>query len=214
MNSATDNPMIFTETGESISGGNFHGEYPAKALDYLAIGIHELSSISERRIERMVNPQLSGLPAFLVQNGGLNSGKNYLFGATLTVFAGFMIAHCTAASLVSENKVYTHPASVDSISTSAAKEDHVSMGGFAARKALTVVENVERVLAIELVCACQALEFLRPLTTTEPLEKMMSIVRSCVEPWTGDRYMAPDLEAVYQLIRDGSLLIALEPYLS
>uniref|UniRef100_A0A8D3D958 Histidine ammonia-lyase n=1 Tax=Scophthalmus maximus TaxID=52904 RepID=A0A8D3D958_SCOMX len=131
INSATDNPMVFAERGETISGGNFHGEYPAKALDFLAIAVHELASISERRIERLCNPSLSELPAFLVNEGGLNSG--------------FMIAHCTAAALVSENKVLCHPSSVDSLSTSAATEDHVSMGGWAARKALRVIEHVEQV---------------------------------------------------------------------
>uniref|UniRef100_A0A8C9YT35 Histidine ammonia-lyase n=1 Tax=Sander lucioperca TaxID=283035 RepID=A0A8C9YT35_SANLU len=166
LNSATDNPLVFAETGEIMSGGNFHGEYPAKALDYLAIGVHELASISERRIERLVNPALSELPAFLVQDGGLNSG--------------FMIAHCTAAALVSESKALCHPSSVDSLSTSAATEDHVSMGGWAARKALRVVEHVEQVLAIELLAACQALEFLRPLKTTTPLEKVHELLRSVV----------------------------------
>jgi len=160
-------------------------------LDFLAIGVHELASISERRIERLVNPTLSGLPAFLVQNGGLHSG--------------FMIAHCTAASLVSENKVLTHPSSVDSISTSAAKEDHVSMGGFSARKAIDVVTNVEKVLAIELICACQALEFLRPLATTSRLEKVYALVRTVVKPWMGDRFMYPDIEAAHQLIRAGKV---------
>jgi len=130
MNSATDNPIVFAEHGEVISGGNFHGEYPAKVLDYLTIGIHELASISERRMERLVNPTYSELPAFLVKEGGLNSG--------------FMMAHCTAASLVSEDKVLCHPSSVDSLPTSAGQEDHVSMGGFAARKAIKVVENVEK----------------------------------------------------------------------
>ncbi|TNN00311.1 hypothetical protein fugu_011557 [Takifugu bimaculatus] len=130
INSATDNPMVFAERGETISGGNFHGEYPAKALDFLSIAVHELASISERRVERLCNPSLSELPAFLVNEGGLNSG--------------FMIAHCTAAALVSENKVLCHPSSVDSLSTSAATEDHVSMGGWAARKALRVVEHVEQ----------------------------------------------------------------------
>ncbi|CAK8690659.1 unnamed protein product [Clavelina lepadiformis] len=120
LNSATDNPMVLIDRGETISGGNFHGEYPAKALDYLAIGVHELASMSERRIERLCNPSYSDLPAFLVQDGGLNSG--------------FMIPHCTAAALVSENKGLCHPSSVDSLSTSAGQEDHVSMGGWAARK--------------------------------------------------------------------------------
>ncbi|KAJ3295255.1 hypothetical protein HDU79_009576 [Rhizoclosmatium sp. JEL0117] len=194
INSATDNPMIFHTTQESISGGNFHGEYPAKALDYLAIGIHELASISERRIERLVNPALSGLPAFLVKEGGLNSG--------------FMIAHCTAAALVSENKVLCHPASVDSISTSAAQEDHVSMGGFSARKALEVVENVEKVLAIELLCACQALDLLRPLKSTSVLEKAYSYLRNelGVAPYDKDRFMAPDIEKAWEFVRSGKLV--------
>ncbi|XP_064632545.1 histidine ammonia-lyase-like isoform X1 [Lineus longissimus] len=144
MNSATDNPLVFPDRNEIISAGNFHGEYPAKVLDYLAIGIHELANISERRLERLMNPAYSNrslpenpnydetpkMPAFLVSKGGLNSG--------------FMIAHCTSAALVSENKVLCHPASVDSLSTSAGQEDHVSMGGFSARKALRVVEHVEQ----------------------------------------------------------------------
>ncbi|XP_041966184.1 histidine ammonia-lyase isoform X1 [Alosa sapidissima] len=199
INSATDNPMVFSERGETISGGNFHGEYPAKALDYLAIGIHELASISERRIERLCNPSLSELPAFLVSEGGLNSG--------------FMIAHCTAASLVSENKVLCHPSSVDSLSTSAATEDHVSMGGWAARKALRVVENVEQVLAIELLAACQGIEFLRPLRTTTPLERVYDLVRSKVKPWMKDRFMAPDIEATHRLLLDQKVWQIAKPYI-
>jgi histidine ammonia-lyase len=181
------------ELGETVqddlilSGGNFHGEYPAKALDYLAIGVHELSSISERRIERLVNPTLSGLPAFLVDGGGLNSG--------------LMIAHCTAAALVSENKTLCHPSSVDSLSTSAAKEDHVSMGGWAARKALQVVEHVETVLAIELLSACQGLEFLRPLQSTPHIERVHKLVRQHVDPISEDRYLAADIEACLKLLR-------------
>eukprot|EP00658_Telonema_sp_P-2_P060200 TRINITY_DN4917_c0_g4_i1.p1 TRINITY_DN4917_c0_g4~~TRINITY_DN4917_c0_g4_i1.p1 ORF type:complete len:633 (-),score=181.51 TRINITY_DN4917_c0_g4_i1:124-2022(-) len=186
--------------GLIISGGNFHGEYPAKALDILAIGIHELAAISERRIERMCNPSLSGLPAFLVQDGGFNSG--------------FMIAHCTAAALVSENKVLCHPSSVDSISTSGAKEDHVSMGGFSARKALEVVEHVETVIAIELLAACQGLEFHRPRRTTPALEAVYNLVRSEVKPWDKDRQMSPDIEAVSRMIRDGRLWQAVAPYLN
>ncbi|NXI97374.1 HUTH lyase, partial [Psophia crepitans] len=180
--------MVFAERAETISGGNFHGEYPAKALDYLAIGVHELAAISERRIERLCNPSLSELPAFLVTEGGLNSG--------------FMIAHCTAAALVSENKALCHPSSVDSLSTSAATEDHVSMGGWAARKALRVIEHVEQVLAIELLAACQGIEFLRPLRTTTPLEKVYDLVRSVVRPWMKDRFMAPDIEAAHRLLVD------------
>uniref|UniRef100_A0A8C8CL96 Histidine ammonia-lyase n=1 Tax=Oncorhynchus tshawytscha TaxID=74940 RepID=A0A8C8CL96_ONCTS len=199
INSATDNPMVFAERGETISGGNFHGEYPAKALDFLAIGVHELAAISERRIERLCNPSLSELPAFLVNEGGLNSG--------------FMIAHCTAASLVSENKVLCHPSSVDSLSTSAATEDHVSMGGWAARKALRVVEHVEQVLAIELLAACQGIEFLRPLRTTTPLEKVYDLVRSVVKPWIKDRFMSPDIEAVHRLLLDQKVWNVAQPYI-
>uniref|UniRef100_A0A8B9C5T2 Histidine ammonia-lyase n=1 Tax=Anser brachyrhynchus TaxID=132585 RepID=A0A8B9C5T2_9AVES len=199
INSATDNPMVFAERAETISGGNFHGEYPAKALDYLAIGVHELAAISERRIERLCNPSLSELPAFLVTEGGLNSG--------------FMIAHCTAAALVSENKALCHPSSVDSLSTSAATEDHVSMGGWSARKALRVIEHVEQVLAIELLAACQGIEFLRPLRTTTPLEKVYDLVRSVVRPWMKDRFMAPDIEAAHRLLVEQKVWEVAKPYI-
>ncbi|XP_071439403.1 histidine ammonia-lyase-like [Hetaerina americana] len=199
MNSGTDNPIVFAERGEIISAGNFHGEYPSKVLDYLAIGVHELASMSERRTERLVNPALSGLPAFLVQDGGLNSG--------------FMLAHCTAASLVSENKVLCHPASVDSLSTSACTEDHVSMGCFSARKCLKVIENCERVIAIELLAACQAIEFLRPLKTTTPLEEVCKVVRSVAREWDKDRYMAPDIDAVTKLLVEGNIWVAVKGYI-
>ncbi|XP_054163197.1 histidine ammonia-lyase-like [Oppia nitens] len=199
MNSATDNPLVFTEMSEIISGGNFHGEYPAKALDYLAIGVHELGAMSERRVERLVNPAQSGLPAFLVNNGGLNSG--------------FMIAHCTAAALVSENKVLCHPASVDSLSTSAGTEDHVSMGGFSARKVLRVIENVERIISIELLAACQAIEFLRPLKTTAPLEAIYQLVRTVVKPWDRDRIMYTDIDAAADLLIDEKVWKTVEPYI-
>ncbi|KAF4527041.1 hypothetical protein B566_EDAN001589 [Ephemera danica] len=199
MNSATDNPIVFANRGEIISAGNFHGEYPAKVLDYLAIAVHELASMSERRTERLVNPALSELPAFLVKDGGLNSG--------------FMLAHCTAAALVSENKVLCHPSSVDSLSTSAGTEDHVSMGCFAARKALNVVENVERVIAIELLAACQAIEFLRPLKTTVPLEEVYKLVRSVVSPWDKDRVMAPDINAVTNLLVEGKIWAAVRHHM-
>lgn len=145
INSANDNPLLFPEEGKVLSGGNFHGQPVAQALDLLAMAVAELGSISERRVERLVNPALSGLPPFLINTGGLNSG--------------FMIAQYTAASLVSENKVLCHPASVDSIPSSANQEDHVSMGTTAARKALQVVENVGRILGIELLAACQAVDF-------------------------------------------------------
>jgi len=214
MNSGTDNPMVFTDflalddngkpvmkkSARMISGGNFHGEYPAKVLDYLAIAVSELGSISERRIEKMINPSLSnGLPAFLTTNGGLNSG--------------FMIPHCTAAALVSENKVLVHPASTDSLSTSAAKEDHVSMGGFAARKSLDVVINVENILGIELFAACQAIHLLRPLKTTEALEKVVQLVRKGVKPVENDRYMAPDINYCSDLIRTNQVWSAIESHI-
>lgn len=200
LNCATDNPLIFPDSEVKIvSGGNFHGEYPAKAADILAIGVSELASISERRIERLNNPSLSRLPAFLVKNGGLHSG--------------FMIAHCTAAALVSENKVLVHPASCDSISTSAAQEDHVSMGGFAARKAIEVVENVERVLAIELMCACQGIDLLRPLKTTRVLEKLWEEVRKVSPAWDGDRNVSVCMGHIHTQIRDGSLWRAVRDHI-
>ncbi|KAL6078654.1 Histidine ammonia-lyase [Balamuthia mandrillaris] len=200
MNSATDNPMVFPESnGLIVSGGNFHGEYPAKVLDYLAIAIHEIGNMSERRIERLCNNSLSALPPFLVKEGGLNSG--------------FMIAHCTAAALVSENKALCHPSSVDSISTSAAQEDHVSMGGWAARKALSIVENVEMVLAVELLAACQGLDFLRPLTSTEPLEKVYTLVRNEVASYEKDRFIKPDIDQVTKLIQSGKIWHTLHSYL-
>ncbi|XP_039261811.1 histidine ammonia-lyase-like [Styela clava] len=199
LNSATDNPMIMTDQRETISGGNFHGEYPAKALDYLAIGIHEIGAISERRIERLCNDSLSELPAFLVKNGGLNSG--------------FMIAHCTAAALVSENKCLCHPSSVDSLSTSAAQEDHVAMGGWAARKAIRVVEHVENVVAIEMLCACQAIDFHRPLHTTDVLEEVHKVVRKVIPHYDRDRIMSTDIEAAQTLLKDGVIWNTVLPYL-
>ena len=199
MNSATDNPIVLSDRGETISAGNFHGEYPAKALDYLAIGVHELAAMSERRVERLVNPAYSELPAFLVKEGGFNSG--------------FMLAHCTAAALVSENKTLCHPASVDSLSTSAGTEDHVSMGGFAARKCLQVVRNVEKVIAIELLAACQAIEFLRPLKTTQPLEEVCKVVRSVVAPWDKDRYMSPDIHSAAKVLKEEKVWSAVKLYM-
>ncbi|VDL74985.1 unnamed protein product [Nippostrongylus brasiliensis] len=199
MNSATDNPLVFADREEIISGGNFHGEYPAKALDYLAIAVHELAQMSERRLERLVNNQLSGLPTFLTQDGGLNSG--------------LMTVQLCAASLVSENKVLCHPSSVDSIPTSCNQEDHVSMGGFSARKALTVVEHVEAVLAMELLAGCQGIEFLKPLVSTAPLNKVYQLVRSVSAPLTEDRFMHPDIEAIIQLLRDNKVWECVQPHL-
>ena len=144
MNAVTDNPIIFSDTMEGISGGNFHGQPMALSFDFLGIALSELANISERRIESLVNPSISGLPAFLVRNGGLNSG--------------FMIVQYSAAALVSKNKVLAHPASVDSIPSSGNQEDHVSMGTIAARKAQQILENVRRVIAMEMMCACQAID--------------------------------------------------------
>jgi histidine ammonia-lyase len=180
MNSATDNPLVFASAGRIISGGNFHGAPVGLVLDYAAIAATDLASISERRIEKLVNPALSDLPAFLVAEGGLNSG--------------LMMAQVTAAALVSECKILAHPASVDSIPTSAGKEDHVSMSPIAARKFSSVVENLERVLAIELLVALQAMEFLRPLATSRPLERIRRSFRRAVPPWKADRQLATDLE--------------------
>ncbi len=196
MNSATDNPMVFAEQNELISGGNFHGESVAFLMDFLKIAVAELGNISERRIERLVNPALSELPAFLVEKGGLNSG--------------FMLAHVTAAALVSENKILCHPASVDSIPTSANKEDHVSMGTIGARKALNVVENVETILSIELLAACQGLEFLKPLKPAKALIPVYERIREEIAPWDKDRYMADDIEKSKKIINSGELIDIVE----
>ena len=180
MNSATDNPLVFARAGEILSGGNFHGAPVGLVLDYAAVAATDLASISERRIEKLVNPALSDLPAFLVEEGGLHSG--------------LMMAQVTAAALVSECKVLAHPASVDSIPTSAAKEDHVSMSPIAARKFAAIVENLERVLAIEAIAAFQAMEFLRPLSSSAPIEKLRREFRGAVRPWNRDREMHAEIE--------------------
>jgi histidine ammonia-lyase len=198
MNAGTDNPMIFAETGEILSGGNFHGQPVAIAADVLAIAAAELGAISERRIERLVNPALSDLPAFLTLEGGLRSG--------------LMLAHVSAAALASESKALAHPASVDSIPTSANKEDHVSMGVTAARKAARIVANTRRILAIEVLAACQALEFLKPLETSPPLAAVYRRVRERVAPYADDRPPGPEIEAIAELVREGALLEAAEPF--
>ncbi len=192
LNSANDNPLIFPEQGDHLEGGNFHGQPLALALDFLAIACSELANISERRTERMVNGALSnGLPRFLTKNGGVQSGM--------------MIAQYTAASIVSENKVLAHPASVDSIPTSANQEDHNSMGSIAALKAMKVVENLQTVLAVELLCAAQAIDFLRPLKSSPILEALHSVVRTRVPFAETDRVLYDDLAAVRLLIEDGSV---------
>ena len=195
MNSATENPLIFPN-GQVMSGGNFHGQPVALAMDFLAIALAEFASISERRVERMINPMLSGLPSFLIEEGGLNSG--------------FMIAQYTAAALVSENKILAHPASVDSIPTSANKEDHVSMGTIAARKAGQVLENVKQVAAIELLCAAQALDLFTNLKSGKGSLAAYRVIRRHVKPMKRDRELAPDIATVAALIDNDELLKAVE----
>ncbi|RNB58403.1 histidine ammonia-lyase [Brevibacillus gelatini] len=191
-NSVTDNPILFTETGDVISGGNFHGQPMAFAADFLAIAMAELANISERRTERLVNPQLSGLPGFLTENGGLHSG--------------FMITQYVAASIVSENKVLCHPASVDSIPSSANQEDHVSMGTTAARKLRTVVSNVTKVLAIEYLAAAQAIDF-GSGKLGAGTKKAYDELRRAVPRLHEDREMHPDLVKAEELIQKGALVI-------
>lgn len=219
VNAVTDNPIIFPresplgngladggegDLGEIISGGNFHGQPVALAMDFLGIAVAELANIAERRVERLVNPSLSnGLPAFLTRSGGLNSG--------------FMIAQYVAAALVSENKVLAHPASVDSIPSSANQEDHVSMGTIAARKARSILDNARRVLAIELLSACQGLD-LRAEALGGRTEDLLSppcaaayrLIRSTVPGLGPDRVMYPDIDAVTALVADNSILKAAE----
>lgn len=192
MNSCTNNPLVFPETREYLLGGNFHGQPVALAMDFLAIAVSELANISERRIERLVNPQLSGLPAFLIQDGAINSG--------------FMIAQYTAAALVSENKVLAHPASVDSIPTSANKEDHVSMGTIAARKAAEVVANSQRVLAIELLCAAQALDLFTDMRAGQGTQAAYQTIRERIPHLDRDRFLSRDMEEALILLRSGEIL--------
>ena len=196
MNSATGNPLIFAETEEFLLGGNFHGQPVALAMDFLGIAVAELANISERRIERLVNPNLSGLPAFLVADGGLNSG--------------FMIAQYTAAALVSENKVLAHPASVDSIPTSANKEDHVSMGTIAARKCREIVANTENVIAIELLCAAQGLDLFTNLKPGEGTRAAYEVIREALPHLEVDRVLSPDIDTMRELMRSGAILAAVE----
>ena len=196
INSATDNPMVFADRGEILSGGNFHGQPVALAADLVAIAAAQLGTISERRSERLVNPTLSGLPAFLAREGGLHSG--------------LMMAHVTAAALTSETKTLAHPASVDSIPTSAGKEDHVSMGATAAWKASRAVANTARVLAVELLAACEAVEFHRPLRSSPALEAVVARVREHVQNHGQDRVLGPEIEALAGLLSSGHVLDAAE----
>ena len=195
MNAVTDNPIVMADTGEIISGGNFHGQPVALVMDYLKTALAEIGNISERRINRLVDPHLSGLPAFLTKEGGVNSG--------------LMIAQYTAASLVSENKVLVHPASADSIPTSANQEDHVSMGTIAARQAAEILENVRYVLAIEMIAAAQGIDFLgeKPGRGTHPAYEQ---IRKLVPFIENDRILNTDFEKVFKAIVSESIIAVVE----
>ena len=196
INSVTDNPLVFVDDGDVLSGGNFHGAPLALSMDYLAMGISEFGSISERRIEKMMNKEFSGLPPFLAPDSGLHSG--------------FMIAQVTAASLASENKILCHPASIDSIPTSTDKEDHVSMGVTSGRKLFDILFNVKHILAIEFLCNAQAIDFRRPLTSSSVIESCHSLIRRKVPRLVEDRVLKNDIDAVVNLIETGAVIKVLE----
>lgn len=197
INSVTDNPLIFPDDGEALSGGNFHGEPLALAMDFFGIAMAEFGSISERRQARMVDASLSGLPPFLIEGSGLNSG--------------FMIPQYVSASLVSENKVLAHPSCVDSIPTSANQEDHVSMGGYSARKAAAILDNVRKVVAVELLTGAQALEFsLKDLKPGKGTGAAHACIRSAI-PFLGkDEFLYPLIDRAIELTRGGEVLDAAE----
>lgn len=190
-NAVSDNPLVFSDSCDIISGGNFHAEPVAMAADNLALALAEIGSISERRIALLIDTHMSKLPPFLVEKGGLNSG--------------FMIAQVTSAALASENKSLAHPASVDSLPTSANQEDHVSMAAFAGRRLADMAENTAGVLAIELLAACQGVDFRTPLKSSASLEKAKSMLRELVPFYDQDRYFAPDIEKAGSLITSGAL---------
>jgi histidine ammonia-lyase len=189
-NSVSDNPLVFADDNEVLSGGNFHAEPVALAADAMATAVAETGSLSERRIALLIDRHLSGLPAFLVHSGGLNSG--------------FMIAQVTAAALASENKSLAHPASVDSLPTSANQEDHVSMATFAARRLIPMCENVAGIVAIELLAAAQGIDFRRPKRTSPLLERAFDLVRSRVPFLETDRLFAPDIAAIKERVLAGA----------
>ncbi len=191
-NGVSDNPLIFADGDEALSGGNFHAEPVAFAADTMALALCEIGSLAERRVAMLVDPALSGLPAFLTPRPGLNSG--------------FMMSQVTAAALVSENKQRAHPASVDSIPTSANQEDHVSMAAHAARRLMPMVENAMGVVAIELLCAAQGCDFHAPLRSSEPLEAVRALLRAEVDHLEDDRHLQPDLIKAIALVRSGALV--------
>jgi histidine ammonia-lyase len=190
-NAVTDNPLVFAEDGAMISGGNFHAEPVALAADGMALAIAEVGAIAERRIAMLIDSGVSRLPPFLTADAGLNSG--------------FMIAHVTAAALASENKSLAHPASVDSLPTSANQEDHVSMATFAARRLQAMISNTSNILGIELLAAAQGIEFLRPMKSSDALEQVHALLRRDIPEMAQDRYLAPDMAYATQMVRDGSL---------
>jgi len=190
-NAVTDNPLVFAEDQAMLSGGNFHAEPVALAADGMALAIAEVGAIAERRIAMLIDSSVSRLPPFLTEDAGLNSG--------------FMIAHVTAAALASENKSLAHPASVDSLPTSANQEDHVSMATFAARRLQAMVDNTAHILGIELLAASQGIDFLRPLQSSAVLEQVHALLRRQVPKMLQDRYLAPDIAHATALVRDGSL---------
>lgn len=198
-NAVTDNPLVFADGGEVLSGGNFHAEPVALAADYLALAIAEIGALSERRIALLIDANLSGLPAFLVAESGLNSG--------------FMLPQVTAAALASENKSLAHPASVDSIPTSANQEDHVSMATFAASRLHTMLENVAGIVAIELLAAAQGVEFHRPQTSSPPLEAAIAVVRRHSPAYTQDRGLGAEVAALADVILDGEFCAAVSDLL-
>ena len=190
-NAVTDNPIVFADTGEILSGGNFHAEPVALAADSLALAVAEIGALSERRIAMLTDGQMSGLPPFLAADPGVDSG--------------FMIAHITAAALASENKSLAHPASVDSLPTSANQEDHVSMATTAARQLVELTDNCADIVGIELLAAAEGVDYLRPLKTSEALEAAMAQIRATVPKRQGDRFFAPDIAAAKALVASGSL---------
>jgi histidine ammonia-lyase len=198
INSSTDNPLVFADQGDIISAGNFHAQLPSAALDFLTMVCTDLASISQQRIERLLNPDLSGLPPFLAHDPGVESG--------------FMIAQVAAVDVLSEMRVLSHPASVDSVTTSANKEDHVSMGMESARKVSRAVECLQYVLAIELMCAAQALEFLKPLTPSPGVAAGHELIRDKVPPLEGDRVLGGDIESIRTLIDDGAFREVVERF--
>jgi histidine ammonia-lyase len=195
-NAVSDNPLVFSDSGDILSGGNFHAEPVAMASDILAIALSEIGAIAERRISLLLDKHLSNLPPFLVENSGLNSG--------------FMIAQVTAAALASENKTLAHPASIDSLPTSANQEDHVSMATFAARRLSDIAENVTGILAIEALCAAQGIDFRSPLKPNLKLQKVMQTIRSRVSFYDQDRYLAPDIAQLTAMLQSEALITASE----